>query len=109
MGRWLHILGATLLLAIAVSGNEVELVSSISVREKTGLTQLQKQDDASRQRCSGMYSRKSWGGTVDPFILIKFIKNEEAGDSDPLASLVIFEWQDEALIGRYPPNAQEQV
>ena len=56
-----------------------------------------------------MFSRKSWGGTVDPFILIKFIKHEETEDSDPLASLVIFEWQDESLIGRYPPDAKEQV
>lgn len=47
-----------------------------------------------------MYSRKAWGGDVDPFILTKFVRDGDAGDSDPLVSLVIFEWSDEALIGR---------
>jgi hypothetical protein len=52
-----------------------------------------------------MYSRKSWGGSVDPFILTKFMKDDLVGDSDPLVSIVIFEWQDEHLIGRYQnPN-----
>lgn len=47
-----------------------------------------------------MYSRKAWGGNVDPFILTKFSQDSEVGDSDPLVSLVIFEWTDEPLIGR---------
>lgn len=47
-----------------------------------------------------MYSRKSWGGNVDPFILVKFSKSV-AQESDFLASLVIFEWSDEDLIGKY--------
>ena len=69
------------------------------------LTVVQKQDDANRQRCSGMYSRKSWGGSVDPFILTKFMKDDSQGESDPLVSMVVFEWQDEPLIGRYKdPN-----
>lgn len=47
-----------------------------------------------------MYSRASWGGNTDPFILIKFIKPKdlENGD-DPIVSLVMFEWQDKGLIG----------
>lgn len=67
---------------------------------------LQKSDDAHRQRCSGMYSRKAWGGDVDPFILVKFTKSE-AQESDPLASLVIFEWSDEGLIGQYRSDDAE--
>lgn len=47
-----------------------------------------------------MYSRKSWGGSVDPFILTRFSHDSETGDTDPLVSLVIFEWTDEELIGR---------
>ena len=47
-----------------------------------------------------MYSRKAWGGSVDPFILTKFSPQSDIGDSDPLVSLVIFEWTDESLIGR---------
>ena len=47
-----------------------------------------------------MYSRKSWGGQVDPYILVKFRKNPVEGDGDPLVSLVMFEWNDEDLIGR---------
>ena len=52
-----------------------------------------------------MYSRKSWGGQVDPYILVKFRKSPVEEDSDPLVSLVIFEWNDEDLIGRLPEGA----
>lgn len=37
---------------------------------------------------------------MDPFILIKFSKAQTT-EGDPLASLVIFEWNDEELIGEY--------
>jgi len=47
-----------------------------------------------------MYSRKAWGGSVDPFILLKFEKSKTIPDGeDPIVSLVIFEWQDHNLIG----------
>jgi hypothetical protein len=77
-------------LATKVFANELEL----------------KQDDAHRQRCSGMYSRSSWGGNVDPFISVKFIKETPEDGSDPLVSLVIFEWRDEHLIGRETQGAE---
>ena len=47
-----------------------------------------------------MNSRKAWGGNVDPFILTKFVQNSDANGGNSLVSLVIFEWDDEALIGR---------
>lgn len=53
-----------------------------------------------------MYSRKAWGGNVDPFILVKFSKTENL-EGDPLASLVIFEWSDEELIGEYRSDDAE--
>lgn len=53
-----------------------------------------------------MYSRKAWGGNVDPFILVKFSKAENQ-EGDPLASLVIFEWNDEELIGQYRSDDAE--
>lgn len=61
----------------------------------------QTQKDSDRQACSGMYSRKSWGGSVDPFIMVKFIKpdNIPAGE-DPIVSLVVFEWRDRPFIGK---------
>jgi hypothetical protein len=65
---------------------------------------LQQQDDARRQRCSGMYSRKAWGGDVEPFVLTKFLQIEGEVEGDPLVSVVIFEWNDEELIGRTPPG-----
>ncbi|KAG5300819.1 transmembrane protein [Histoplasma ohiense] len=69
-----------------------------------------KQDEANRQQCSGMYSRKAWGGERDPFILAVIekgeLKNQEA---DHLVSVVIFEWKDENLIGRYPEGDKEKV
>lgn len=78
--------GLCLVLTASVAANDVEL----------------KRDDANRQRCSGMYGKKSWGGQVDPYILVKFINGSAEGDADPLVSLVMFEWNDEDLIGRYP-------
>lgn len=37
---------------------------------------------------------------MDPFILARFSQDSEAGDTDPLVSMVIFEWTDEELIGK---------
>lgn len=62
----------------------------------------QDQTDDNRQRCAGMYSKASWGGAVDPHILVKFSKENVDGDADPIASLVIFEWKDFELVGVYP-------
>lgn len=43
---------------------------------------------------------------MDPFILVKFSKvNQQEGN--PLASLVIFEWSDEELIGEYQTGDDE--
>lgn len=50
-----------------------------------------------------MYSKKSWGGSVDPYIMVKFLADKSDAE-DPLASLIIFEWEDEDLIGQYRPN-----
>lgn len=56
-----------------------------------------------------MYSKQSWGGDVDPFILTKFITStpeHEDDTPDPLVSLVVFEWRDEDLVGVWPsPDA----
>lgn len=45
---------------------------------------------------------------MDPFILLH-VDKVEAKDGDPLMSVVIFEWRDEELIGRYPPNGDAKV
>ncbi len=67
---------------------------------------VQTQDSQNRQQCNGMYSKRSWGGDVDPFILTKFTKATPEGDEDPLVSLVMFEWRDEDLVGVWPsPDA----
>ena len=46
-----------------------------------------------------MYGKGSWGGSVDPFILVKIEKPDNLANPDAIASLVIFEWHDETLIG----------
>jgi hypothetical protein len=102
MKGWLGALGLCLTLVGFAAANDVELVGLAFRHEYLHLISLQKRDDAHRQRCSGMYSRKSWGGQVEPFILVKFRNTTIEGDGDPLVSLVIFEWNDEALIGRHP-------
>ncbi|KAI9788657.1 MAG: hypothetical protein M1835_002162 [Candelina submexicana] len=56
-----------------------------------------------------MYSRNSWGGDVDPFILTKFEKVGTEGDADPLVSFVIFEWRDEKYVGKLAtPDSKER-
>lgn len=45
-----------------------------------------------------MYSRKAWGGSVDPFILTNFTKSNDV-TGDPLISIVIYESRDRDLIG----------
>lgn len=46
---------------------------------------------------------------MDPFILTKFVKATPEGDADPLVSMVIFEWTDESLIGRFPDADPQKV
>ncbi|KAF2421530.1 integral membrane protein [Tothia fuscella] len=87
MKRWRTISG---LLALAISATHA-----------AEITLDQKPDNT--QRCSGMYSKKSWGGSVDPFIDVLFVKDEAAGDAT--VSLVIFEYQDKQLLGR--PNGDD--
>lgn len=70
---------------------------------------IQNQEKENQQRCSGMYSRKSWGGAVDPYILTKFIKLTPEEDVDLVVSLVIFEWKDEGLIGIHPDGEPTKV
>jgi len=90
MQGWVRLAG-WLLLQLAAIGQAYEL----QVNEK----------ESSRQVCSGMYSRKSWGGNVDPFILTKFIKPDDV-EGDPIVSFVVFEWQDQPLIGK-PLQSEE--
>ena len=58
------------------------------------------QEDDNYYMCEGMYSKKSWPGFVDPFILVKFMKSEAKEKADPTVSLAIFEWTDERLVGK---------
>jgi hypothetical protein len=52
-----------------------------------------------------MYSKSSWGGSVDPYILVKMVKLDDVPDTDdPIVSLVVFEWEDRPLVGRTDPN-----
>ncbi|KAK4138216.1 membrane protein-like protein [Trichocladium antarcticum] len=60
--------------------------------------------DGNKQRCAGMYSKKSWGGPVDPFILVKFTDVGKDQGDDPIASLLIFNWMDSDYIGVTPPG-----
>jgi hypothetical protein len=85
MRNWLH---GLLLLGLSVTVGAMEMKMN--------------QVDENRQLCAGMYSRDSWGGAVEPHILVKFIKNTEESGSDPITSLVIFEWKDYSLIGVLP-------
>jgi hypothetical protein len=56
-----------------------------------------------------MYSRNSWGGPVDPYILVKYLNPEDSPGEDPVTSLVIFEWRDKDLIGIPDPEGYANV
>lgn len=45
---------------------------------------------------------------MDPFILTKFVQDTKPSEGRSLASLVIFEWSDEGLIGR-PVSGDPEV
>ncbi|KAL2830002.1 lung seven transmembrane receptor-domain-containing protein [Aspergillus cavernicola] len=92
MRSWLRALGLSALLAGQTLANEMELT----------------QDVSHRLQCSGMYSRKAWGGNTDPFILTKFAQPSTPDNDDPLVSLVVFEWSDEPLIGRRVSDDPEE-
>lgn len=56
-----------------------------------------------------MYGKKTWGGPVDPFILVKYLdKGSDVGE-DPTVSLVIFEWKDRDLVGIPDPDGWGNV
>ena len=73
------------------------------------LTTLQTNKDGQQQKCNGMYSESSWGGTVKPFILTKFDNSTLAAGTDAIVSFVIFEWHDEDLLGVYGDPDDLQV
>lgn len=56
-----------------------------------------------------MYSQKAWGGPTEPHILIEFQKDETTDDTDPIVSLIVFEWKDYDLVGRLPTADSTQV
>ncbi|KAH8653518.1 lung seven transmembrane receptor-domain-containing protein [Xylariales sp. PMI_506] len=63
------------------------------------------QTEESRQKCAGMYSKAAWGGPVDPYIQVVFPAQSIDGETDPVVSLVIFEWKDEEYVGIQKENA----
>ena len=57
-----------------------------------------------------MYSKKSWGGNVEPFILVKFLKADQNDEApDPIVSIVIWEWKDSNLIGKPTDAPRDDV
>lgn len=54
-----------------------------------------------------MYDKKAWWGKEDPHITVTFDKGAHS-DGDPLASLVIFEWRDHHMIGRWKPGSNHE-
>jgi hypothetical protein len=62
------------------------------------------------QKCSGMYSKKSWGGKVEPFINIKFIRDDRNKDvQNPTVAVVIWEWKDTLLLGKPSDKPENEV
>ncbi|EGP90315.1 ER membrane protein [Zymoseptoria tritici IPO323] len=87
-------------------------IYTVLLLQLLGVCAVEMKVDESRrnqQVCSGMYSRKSWGGNIDPFILVKFVKPDDLPETeDPIVSLVVFEWSDRPLIGATVPTEDGQ-
>lgn len=80
------------------------------LRGEAELTIRQTQESGYSQQCSGMYSRKSWGGKVEPFIMVKFIETDKPQPvPDPTVAVVIWEWQDSDLLGMPPERPLDEV
>jgi hypothetical protein len=59
-----------------------------------------------------MYSKKSWGGKVEPTIMLKFIETDmeqPGGIEDPTVGVVIWEWKDSDLLGKPADRPLEEV
>ena len=56
-----------------------------------------------------MYGKNAWGGSVDPYILIKFDNSTLEGSDPSTVSLVVFEWFDERLLGVPGPSNSGDV
>ena len=55
-----------------------------------------------------MWSKKSWGGEIDPFIEVNF-KAKPDSKGDEIVSLLIFEWEDGNYLGRLLSEGSEEV
>ncbi|MCJ1357064.1 MAG: hypothetical protein MMC33_007060 [Icmadophila ericetorum] len=95
MKRWLQPIVGLILLALSIKAEEVEI----------------SQKDGQQQKCNGMYSESSWGGSVKPFILTKFDNSTLPAETDSIVSFIIFEWHDEDLLGIYadPDDLQKEI
>ena len=56
-----------------------------------------------------MYSRASWGGSIDPFISTTFDNSSADIAKDTTVSFVVFEWRDENLLGALNPQAKDRA
>ena len=58
-----------------------------------------------------MYSKKAWGGDVEPYIMARFdhaaVRDDE--DTDPVVAVAIFNWNDVNYIGSSAPEAPDKV
>ena len=52
-----------------------------------------------------MYSKASWGGSIDPYISATFENSSSDPESDTVVSFVLFEWRDEYLLGVADPQS----
>ena len=58
-----------------------------------------------------MYSKKSWGGKTEPFIMVKFVKGKDQYKDmdDPVVGVVVWEWKDANLLGKPTDRPADEV
>ncbi|KAJ6787064.1 hypothetical protein PWT90_03203 [Aphanocladium album] len=90
---------------------EIPIVMKLAAQARGFMLTCLEQDQTrdNQQFCAGMYSKKSWGGPVDPFIQVKFINNTLPEEEDPTVSLIIFEWKDRKFVGVPNSNGENDL
>lgn len=90
----------------------------LSIASVTLANRVRFDEDNNAQVCEGMYSKKDWGGSIQPQIQLKLEqfgshkydkkKPDESKESDVSVSYVVFEYKDIVHLGKNTPDGRRK-